>query len=281
MITLDWKQRLIVDTEDFVNRKLPQNNYDIDIVYNAYPKRVDNKVPNEVINFVAKTLSARIGKNIDRHVGFLDYLWENKGEPGNLIFTHLMKTALAKKPELFVDYLIKRLTGCSDAAVVKSLLKTIMPLIKKEPKKYVDILCNMLTIHNPVLHKAIINLLLVIVKDDTAMMKYIFQKMERGWLYPSPYTINNSTLYLKAIYKINPEFYFNVYDNYKGSRNPVFVEILCNALNPIQEDEYYDKVFEILTNWSKSGNVRIKKAALAGLKIMKRAKKKVKTTKHI
>jgi len=39
MISLDWQERLKMDTQDFVKRKLPKGKYDIDIVYNAYPQR--------------------------------------------------------------------------------------------------------------------------------------------------------------------------------------------------------------------------------------------------
>ncbi len=270
MISLDWKERLKIDTEDFVKRKLPMNNYDIDIVYNAYPKRVDNNVPADVISFVAKTLSGYIGKEIDQYTPFLEYLWDNKGENGHQIFIRIMKSAVKKKPEVFVDYLRKILTTSHDKSEIKALVKTLIPLLKKEPKKYIDTLYSWLAIRNTELQKAIINTFLIVVKDDNTLMKYVFQKMEREWLYPTPYTIRNSIMYLKAVYKISPEFYFSVYENYKCSRNPVFVEILCGSLNPIQGEEYYQKICEYLNNWSQSGNIRIKKAANAGLKLMKK-----------
>lgn len=266
MISLDWKERLKIDTEDFVKRKLPMNNYDIDIVYNAYPKRVDNKVPGEVITFVAKNLSGYIGKEIDKYIPFLEYLWENKGENGHQIFIRIMKNAVKRKPDVFVDYLRNILATCNDKSEIKALVKTLTPLFKKEPKKYIDILYGWLSIDNPELHKAIINTFITVVKDNKSLLKYVFQKLEREWLYPTPYTIRNSILFLKAIYKISPEFYFSVYDNYRCSRNPVFVEILCGALNQIKEEDYYQKIYQYLTNWSKSGNVKIKKAALAGIK---------------
>ena len=46
MISLDWKERLKKDTIDFAERKLPAHDYDIDIIYNAYPQRIDNKIPH-------------------------------------------------------------------------------------------------------------------------------------------------------------------------------------------------------------------------------------------
>ena len=74
MISLDWKERLKKDTIDFYERKLPQKDYDIDIIYNAYPERIDNKIPQAVITFVGKNLAAKLAKNADKYYDFFDYL---------------------------------------------------------------------------------------------------------------------------------------------------------------------------------------------------------------
>ena len=273
MISLDWKERLKLDTEDFVARKIPQGEYDIDIVYNAYPKRIDNKIPAEVITLVAKILTAKIARNMEQYTNFYNYLWEKKGENGKLIFVYLMKTALHRKPAVFLDYVKKVLVNCTNASDINALFnKAIVPLFKKENKKHLDVIYNWLSIDNSELHKGIINLFLKVSKSDPSLLKYLFQKMERGWLYPNPHTVKNSVHFLKATYKIDPQFYFSVYDNYKGSRNPVFVEILCHALNPIKEEEPSQRIYGYLENWHKSGNIRIKKAATAALKTMKKKK---------
>ncbi len=268
MISLDWKDRLTIDTEDFVNRKLPQKNYDIDIVYNAYPKRVDNKIPAEVIKYVGKTLGSKIGKNIDQYEEFLDYLWEQKGTNGHLIFMHLMRIALVKKPDIYIDHLKKKVANCSDASEMKALIKTIMPLLKKNPKTYIDKLFEWLHVGNTLMQKEIIKAFIKAVKDDPELARYVFQKMERGWLYPNPYTIKTSSQYLKAISKIDPNYYYSIYENYKTSRNPVFVEILCEGLSPIEDPTAREKIEQYVINWTKSGNVRIKKAALSATKIL-------------
>ncbi|MBW6516597.1 MAG: hypothetical protein K0B81_08315 [Candidatus Cloacimonetes bacterium] len=274
MISLDWKQRLKMDTEDFVSRKIPQGDFDIDIVYNAYPKRIDNKIPSEVITFVAKILASKIAKNMDQYLNFYDYLWYKKGENGKQIFVYLMKTAIHRKPAIFLDYVKKVLATSKDVTDINAVLnKAVVPLFKKESKKYLDIIYNWLSLDNPDLHKSIINLFIKVAKNDPTLLKYIFQKMERGWLYPNPHTIKNSVQFLKATYKIDADFYFSVYDNYKGSRNPVFVEILCHALNPISEPEPYNRIVGYLENWQKSGNIRIKKAAATSLKTMKKKSK--------
>lgn len=273
MISLDWKERLKLDTEDFVSRKLPQGDFDIDIVYNAYPKRVENKIPSEVITFVAKILVSKIAKNLDQYLNFYNYLWEKKGENGRQIFVHIMKTALHRKPVIFLDYLKKVLANCKDLTEINALFnKAIAPNFKNDNKKNIDLIYNWLSIDNPELHKGIINLFLKVAKSDPSLLKHIFQKMERGWLYPNPHTIKNSVQFLKATYKIDPEFYFSVYDNYKGSRNPVFVEILCHSLVPISQAEPHNLIYSYLENWHKSGNIRIKKSAVSGLKTMKKKK---------
>ena len=62
MISLDWKERLIQDSIDFFERKLPAGDYDFDIIYNVYPKRTDNKIPRDVVVLVASTLSNKMVK---------------------------------------------------------------------------------------------------------------------------------------------------------------------------------------------------------------------------
>ena len=271
MISLDWKERLKLDTADFITRKIPQGDYDIDIVYNAYPKRVDNKVPSEVIVFVAKTLAGKIARNADNYFNFYDYLWHKKGENGRLVFAYLMQKITKRNPELFLDYLKTILANCNDVTDINLVLnKAVTPLFKKEEKKYIDILFKWLKIDNHHLHKSIINLFTKIAKNDPSLLKYIFKKMEQEWMHPNEHTVRDNTLFLKAIYKIDPEFYFSIYDNYKGSRNPIFVEILCHALLPIAEQEGFEKLKKYLENWHKSGNVRIKKAAASGLKALKK-----------
>ncbi len=271
MISLDWKERLKMDTVDFVTRKMPQDDFDIDIVYNAYPKRIDNKIPSEVIVFVAKTLAGKLTKNPDKYFDFYNYLWEEKGENGRLIFAYLMKKATQRKPEVFLDYIKKNLARCDNYTGSNLVLnKAFFPLLKKDSKKYIDICFDWLNIDNPHLHKSIINLFLKAAKSDPSLLKYIFHKLTGQWLNPKPYTIKDSVQFLKAAYKIDPEFYFSVYEEYKKSRTPVFVEILCNALTPVKEPEQADRIHEYLLNWQKSGNIRIKKAAASGVKVIKR-----------
>jgi len=37
MLTIDWKERLVNDTKDYLANKLPNKDYDFDIIFNAYP----------------------------------------------------------------------------------------------------------------------------------------------------------------------------------------------------------------------------------------------------
>ncbi|HCX73926.1 MAG TPA: hypothetical protein DHM37_09430, partial [Candidatus Cloacimonas sp.] len=104
MISLDWKERLKKDTLDFYQRKLPQKDYDIDIVYNAYPERIDNKIPQAVITLVGKTLASKLAKNADQYVEFYDYILKHKGEYGYIMFAYLMAKAVKKNPDFFLPY---------------------------------------------------------------------------------------------------------------------------------------------------------------------------------
>jgi len=274
MIPLDWKERLKFDTEDFVARKLPQGDYYIDIVYNAYPKRVDNKIPAEVIQFVAKVLASKIAKKADNYLPFYDYLWNDKGENGRQVFIHIMRPIVKKNPELFLGYLQKKLASCNESTDINSILRrAVAPLLTADGRKYIDILYGWLSIDNQILHKSLIDLLIKAAKDDSSLTKYIFQKMERSWIYPTQHTIKDSSTFLKAISKSDTDFYISVYDNYKNSRNPVFIEILSGSLVSIAEQGARERILEYFVNWSKSGNVRIKKAGQSGQRILKKRTK--------
>jgi hypothetical protein len=271
MISLDWKERLKLDTVDFVSRKLPQGDYDIDIVYNAYPKRVDNNIPSEVIVFVGKTLAGKLTKKFEEYIGFYDYLWDKKGENGRLIFAYVMKSATRRKPDLFLEYLLKKMKGCRNYTDINLVLnKAVFPLLKKDGKKYIDLVYNWLEMDNSELHKAIIGLFIKAAKNDPSLLGYIFHKMTGQWLNPKSYTVRDSIQFLKASYKIDPNFYFSVYDDFKKSRTPIFVDILCHAVIPVKEPEAAKMIYDCLNNWTKSGNVRIKKAAASGLKLLKK-----------
>ncbi|MCB5231250.1 MAG: hypothetical protein WCX83_05615 [Candidatus Cloacimonas sp.] len=275
MITLDWKERLKLDTEDFVERKLPEGDYYIDIVYNAYPKRVDNKIPSEVINFVSKILTSKIAKTAKDYIPFYDYLWNDKGDYGRQIFIYIMRTVVKRDPEFFLDYLHKNIKKDPGSAEVKALLRrAVAPLMTSEGKKYIDTVFNWIGIDDVELHKSIINLMVKACKDDPTLIKNIFQKVERGWIYPTDHTLRDSSTFLKAISKIDQEFYISVYDNYKNSRNPVFIEILSSSLMAIEDPKAIERLLGYFENWSQSGNIRVKKAGQVGVRYLRKRIKK-------
>lgn len=79
MLTIDWKERLNMDAEDYLNNKLPNGDYDFEIIFNAYPERINGKIPAEVINYVAGVLVHKIGKNHEQYLPFYQQLWVKKG----------------------------------------------------------------------------------------------------------------------------------------------------------------------------------------------------------
>ena len=64
MLTIDWKERLNMDTADFLKNKLPKGDYDFEIIFIAYPERVNGKIPAEVISQVANNIVQQLGKNM-------------------------------------------------------------------------------------------------------------------------------------------------------------------------------------------------------------------------
>jgi hypothetical protein len=44
MLTIDWKERLTLDTDYYLEHKLPLQDYDFEIIFNAYPERSHGKI---------------------------------------------------------------------------------------------------------------------------------------------------------------------------------------------------------------------------------------------
>ena len=268
MISIDWKARLEKDTEEFLKKKLPNKDFDIDIIYNAYPERIDNKVPREVISLVSKLIASEVYKKPDSYKDFMDFLWNTKGENGKIALSIILSKLIKKDTRKYFDYsgsLLKSCKDCSDSHYI--LDKAIYPVLKKQPEIYVDKIVKWLSRENTSLKQNIMKLLIKLIRADNSLIKSVFRKLEGLWLYANDEMIHHNIDFLKAVSKIDPSFYKEVFLNYKISRNPVFIEILTGSIN-----RFDPEIFEIVENWTKSGNARLKKAALTAHKIMLRKK---------
>ena len=272
MISLDWQERLKMDTQDFVKRKLPKGKYDIDIVYNAYPQRIDGNIPNAVITLVGKTLGAKLYKTADQYFDFYDYILKKKGEHGGMIFAYIMARAIKKQPVLFLNYIEDFFFKTHDQKTCNLVMdKAIYPLLKKDTLEHIDLIINWIKKDNKLLEESIIKLLNKLIGQDTTLIKPIFKKLENSWLYATPNIIKLNSKFLKAVYTKDKKFYLSVYQNYHLTRNPIFAEILCEAIC------CYDKnIQEICDTWARSGNIRVKKIGLHGQKLLKGKKSKKK-----
>ena len=104
-------------------------------------------------------------------------------------------------------------------------------------------------------------------KSNPEFLKKFTDKLENKWFNASPEFSKICGTFLKSVGKIDTELYLSYYRNYKATREPVFVEILTYGLVL-----YDDLLFEMYDNWSKSGNARLKKAAMTGLKFLTKKK---------
>ena len=269
MISLDWKERLKKDTVDFFGRKLPAGDYDIDIIYNAYPQRIDNNIPHAVITLVGKTIASKLSKNPENYMPFYEYLLNKKGENGRMIFAYIMARVVKKKPDVFIPYLEEFLTKTTDQKSCNLIIdKTFFPMLKKDPLIHLDLLSNWIKKDNPVLMSSLQKMLAKLITFNPSLIKPIFSKLETSWLYATPNMIKLNANFLKAIYKIDPDFYLSVFENYKHTRNPVFADMLCNAICCHNE-----VIQEICDHWAMSGNIKLKKIGIHGQKVLKKKKK--------
>ena len=270
MISLDWKERLRRDTEDFYRNKLPEKFYDIEIIYNAYPLRTNNNIPSEVISFVGKQIASRIAQKPEDYIDFYDYIFEQKGENGKIVFAYIMNRALKKEPQVFFSYLEKKIFQLKDVILAIMIVdKAISPLIKNEPAQYQKIIINWAKKDNPSLTLSMQKLLVKIMQTHPENISDIFHHLESGWMHAGESVIKLNITILKAIYKINPEFYFGVFTHYRHTRDPIFAEILTGAIL-----DYHEDIEEAVNNWAHSGNVHLKKFGVLGQRIIKKKRKK-------
>lgn len=245
-------------------------NYDIDIVYNAYPQRIDGNIPNAVITLVGKTIAAKIYKEADKYFDFYDYILKKKGEHGGMIFAYIMARAIKKQPVLFLNYIEDFFFNTKDQKICNLVMdKAIYPLLKKDALVHIDLILNWVKKDNKMLEESIFKLLSKLIGMDAKLIEPIFKKLETSWLYATPNIVKLNSKFLKAIYKKDKKFYLNVYKNYQATRNPIFAEILCEAICC-----YNDNIQTICDTWSHSGNIRVKKIGLHGQKLLKSKKGK-------
>jgi len=86
MLTIDWKERFTLDTEDYLKNKLPNGDYDFEIIFNAYPERVNGKIPSRVITYVSGVIVSRLGRKHADYLPFYRHLWQEKDEHGKIGF---------------------------------------------------------------------------------------------------------------------------------------------------------------------------------------------------
>jgi hypothetical protein len=266
MISLDWKERLVRDSIDFFERKLPEFDYDFDIIYNAYPSRKDNKIPQEVIVLVANTLAAKMVKNHSEYIHFCDYIWHSKGTNGKIAFACIISKFIKKDYVFYSDYTKKFIEKTTDIAIINLLIdKIYLPIFKKQPIENIDNIINWLQEGNDTLRLQLIKMVFKIGKQSSFFIKKLTDKLESKWKDATPEFVKTCSLYLKNLAKHDYELYLTIYKSYVNSREPVFVEILTLGLTT-----YEDFIFYMYENWAKSGNARLKKAALSGQKYLKR-----------
>ncbi len=267
MLTIDWKERLRKDTEDFVTQKLPNKDYDFEIIYKAYPSRVNGKIPNEVIAFVAQSIALNIGRNNEQYIPFFRYLWEKKGESGRLAFTYIIAKFIGKKPGVYFPHVEWAMQSANSSNIIMILDRILLPLIKKNTDTFLPILFKWIEHANPEVARLSMNAILKLVKKESDLVSPVLQHFVHQWSYPITRHLADHMLLLKTVGKLDRAQYLSVYENYKNTRDPQTVEILCGAIY-----DYDAMLYESVEKWTHSGNARVKKAATTAFKILNKKK---------
>jgi hypothetical protein len=268
MISLDWKERLVKDTEDFIRSKLPKRDYSFEIIYNAYPQRTGTHVPKEVVTLVAKKMGELLVKVSENYMDFYQSLWKEKGENGRLAFVIIMAKLITKKPDVFTQLIEKMIYATPKEPEVALLLdKAFFPIIKKNYSANLQLIFKWLYSDNEYIQLNAAKLISKLCKTDPTQTEPIFHKMENAWLNATPGMTKANVFFLKSLYTIDADYYKGIFSKYRNSRDPFAVEILCNSIMC-----YTPEMETIVENWTHSGNAKLKKAALVGLKSIRRKK---------
>lgn len=267
MLTIDWKERLNKDADDYLAHKLPRNDYDFEIIFIAFPERVNGKIPSEVITYIAQILVQKIGKKHEQYIPFYKYLWDKKGEQGRSAFTHIMAKLCAKKPAVYIPIIENAMKDASAQDVAAILEKVMFPLLKKHSLDYLSYIYKWIDKPNTPHGKAALNILLRLIKKMPELVEPVMEHFIHAWNYPVMEHIPAHIALLKTVCKLDPERYKSVYKTHGNTRDPHIVEILCAAIV-----DYAPEIEKSVENWTHSGNSRVKKAATTALKLLQKKK---------
>jgi peroxiredoxin family protein len=268
MISLDWKERLIKDADDFCKNKLIKKDYRFDVIYNAYPVREGNNIPNEVLTLVSKEIAKFLEKEQEQNLEFLDYLWYQGYSNGKFIACSILNKIYSKNSEKYYDKMIEFL-GDAKYEEDKSLIidKVFFPILKKSPDKYLQTVYAWTTSGDLELEMIALKTLTKLCKAKKELTKSILRHLENKWAYAPQELIKGFSLFFKEVAKIDKALYLDTFDFYDNSRDPNVVEIITSSIS-----FYNENIEKIVEEWTKSGNARLKKSAIAGLKHLKRIK---------
>lgn len=269
MLTIDWKERLSKDTAEYLHKKLPNNDFDFEIIFIAFPERVDGEIPPAVVNHVAKTIVQKLGKNHDKYLAFYKHLWEKKGEAGQTAFITIMRRLLPKKPELYMPMVQKAVNTAPESQLNSLLDKVMLPLLRKQPEKYMNLAYEWVSSHKDVIRKQTVNLLVKLMRREPELRQEVVQHFVNQWLQPLEEQATDHVALLKAVYRMDPELYLELWEQHGQTRDPQSAEILCASIL-----DYHPKIEEAVEPWTKSGNARLKKAALSAQRLLQKKKPK-------
>ncbi len=268
MISLDWKERLIKDADDFCKNKLDKKDYCVDIIYNAYPAREGHNIPNEVLTLVAKEIAKNIEKKHDLYMDFYDYLWYQGQYNGKFIVSIILNKIYAKNKEIYYAKMLEFLDNANDQHELALIVdKIFLPLLKKYPDKYLTTAYQWTNSGQLDLEILALKTLTKLCKAKNDYTKQVLRHLENKWAYAPQELLKGLSNFFKEVAKIDKELYLDTFDFYDNSRDPNVVEILTGSIN-----FYHPSLEKILEEWTKSGNARLKKSAISGHRHLMRLK---------
>ena len=268
MITIDWKVRFNNDVELFFKKRLPQKDFDVSIIYNVYPVRINRKIPDEVIVFIANALAKRLIKNKQEYFDFYSYLWKKKGDNGKLFCSTLFFVFLKEDISFFFEIEKEYIKNIDDEYLPYILNISLRGLLKNDLVKIENIIRALIAMNRKLIDTKILKLLIKDIKKDIDIIDFIFDKLVEDWSKLSTGGITLFSKLMKQVYTLSPEKYTHIFKKLSSTVEPEEIEVLCLSVTAKMD---FDKIVETkLLQWCKSGNNRVKKCAIAAKNRIKR-----------
>jgi len=255
MISIDWKERFENDIAYFCNSRIPEKDFDIDIMCNIYPIREKNRIPHEVLEFIGKNMGRRLAKKDTDYSNFFDYLWEKKHYNGRTMLVYIFMIFI-KKDESFYSRVVQNYLKKSKGELLQLLIKKIVaPILSKDVMGAIDDIVILIQKDDLEINKSLLTILNSGFKKDHMLIDLFFEKTLSEINSEDEIRVKFFSEIFKRVYKVDKEKYLELFVDFSKSKEANIICVLSRSIY------CKDKKIDLeIASWGESGNSKIVKS---------------------